>query len=76
MDSKESELTSTLSHIRNASLDMLKTSYQESIPAHLQVALSGHFWESFSDDKLVTIGLRACLAIWAASNFQVEQRPP
>jgi hypothetical protein len=60
----DSELTSTLTLIRNLPLDLLKITYQESIPAHL--ALPGPFWRSFTDDKLV-IGLRASLAIWAAS---------
>ena len=57
-------MNSEMSHIQNLSLDSLKLSYGMSIPAEL--APPALFWKSYSDEKLA-IGLRACLAMWAAS---------
>ena len=64
----DSELNLMLTKIRNFSLDMLKITYQESIPSELAVSTS--FWNSYSDEKLA-IGLRACLAVWATSGKRI-----
>ena len=64
----DSELNLMLTKIRNFSLDMLKITYQESIPSELAVSTS--FWNSYSDEKLA-IGLRACLAVWATSGKSI-----
>ena len=60
-----SDLATTLQRINNLSLDMLKCSYQTTIPSDLAPPTS--FWDSYTSEKQA-IGLRACLAIWAASN--------
>ena len=54
-----SELHSVLEKTRSLSLDVLKLTYQESIPSEL--ALPSSFWKCYGDEKLA-IGLRACLA--------------
>ena len=64
----DSKLNSVLENIRSLSLDMLRLGYQESIPSEL--ALPTSFWKSYGDEKLA-IGLRACLAIWAASGKKI-----
>ena len=64
----DSELSSELEKTRSLSLEMLKLAYQESITSEL--ALSTSFWKPYSDEKLA-IGLRACLAIWAASGKKI-----
>jgi ATP-dependent helicase YprA (DUF1998 family) len=61
-------LNSELVKIRNASLDVLKLAYEESISSELAPLSS--FWESYTDEK-ITIGLCACLAIWAASGKKI-----
>jgi ATP-dependent helicase YprA (DUF1998 family) len=71
MDSELSELDAmqpVLEKTRSFSLDMLKLTYRESIPSEL--ALPTSFWMSYDDEKLA-IGLRACLAIWAASGKKI-----
>jgi len=60
----DSELSSILTNVRDSSLDALKLSYEMSIPTELAPPAS--FWKSYTDEKLA-IGLRACLALWAAS---------
>ena len=57
-----------LKEIQGLSVDMLKVTYQESIPAELAPPTA--FWESYTDENLA-IGLRACLAIWAASGKKI-----
>ena len=64
----DSELNSRLEETRSFSLEMLKLTYQESIPSEL--ALPTSFWMSYSDEKLA-IGLRACLAIWTVSGKKI-----
>ena len=64
----DSELNSVLEKTRSFSLDMLKLTYQDSIPSEL--ALPTSFWKSYSDEKLA-IGLRACLVIWDASGKKI-----
>ena len=64
----DSELNSRLEETRSFSLEMLKLTYQESIPSEL--ALPTSFWMSYSDKKLA-IGLRACLAIWTVSGKKI-----
>jgi ATP-dependent helicase YprA (DUF1998 family) len=64
----DSELNKILTNIRNSSLDMLKLSYEMTIPTEL--APQSSFWKSYTDEKL-TIGLRACLAMWAASGKRI-----
>jgi ATP-dependent helicase YprA (DUF1998 family) len=63
-----SEHNSVLEKTRSLSLDMLKQTYQESIPSELALATS--FWKSYGDEKLA-IGLRACLAIWVTSGKKI-----
>ena len=63
-----SELHSALEKTRSLSLDVLKLTYQESIPSEL--ALPSSFWKCYGDEKLA-IGLRACLAIWIASGKRI-----
>ena len=59
-----------LQTIQNLSLDALKNVYQASIPA--QLALPAAFWELYSNsEKKLATGLRACLAIWAASGKEI-----
>jgi ATP-dependent helicase YprA (DUF1998 family) len=49
---------------------MLRNAYQESIPS--QLAPPASFWESYSaDSEKLAIGLRACLATWAASENKI-----
>ena len=64
----DSELDSLLEKTHSFSLDMLKLSYQESIPSDL--ALPTSFWKSYGDEKLA-IGLHACLAIWVTSGKKI-----
>jgi hypothetical protein len=68
MDSDSELSLPTLTRIRSFSLDMLKFTYQESIPS--EMALPTSFWKSYDDDKLA-IGLRACLAIWVTSGKRI-----
>ena len=63
-----------LTEIHRFSLDMLKISYQESIPSELSMAVPTSFWNSYCDEKL-TIGLRACLAIWTTSGKRTQIIP-
>ena len=62
------ELSSILNAILNFSLDMLKLNYEMSIPSEL--APQNSFWKSYTNEKLA-IGLRACLAFWAASQKKI-----
>ena len=62
--SRDSELNAKLTAIRNFSLDVLKLTYEMSIPSELAPPTS--FWKSYTDEKLA-IGLHTCLALWAAS---------
>ena len=64
----DSELDSVLHKIRKFPLEVLKSTYQTTIPTDL--AMSTSFWESYTQEKLA-IGLRACLAIWAASQNKI-----
>ena len=57
-----------LTTIRNSSLDVLKLSYETCIPSDLTPPTS--FWNSYTNEKLA-IGLRACLATWAASQQKI-----
>ena len=64
----ESNLDTTLKHIKTLSIDELKLTYQTAIPSHLAPSVS--YWDSHTGEQLA-IGLRACLAIWAASNQKI-----
>jgi hypothetical protein len=64
----DQELGSTLATIRNSSLDVLKLKYEISIPSELAPPTT--FWKPYTNEKLV-IGLRACLAMWAASREKI-----
>ena len=64
----DSELNFVLEKTCSLSLDLLKLTYQESIPSELAQPTS--FWKSYSDKKLA-IGFRACLAIWVASGKKI-----
>jgi ATP-dependent helicase YprA (DUF1998 family) len=64
----DSEMDSLLQDIRDLPLDMLKTTYQTTIPTHLAPSIS--FWEPYTQENLAT-GLRACLAIWATSQNKI-----
>jgi ATP-dependent helicase YprA (DUF1998 family) len=64
----DSELNSLLEKTRSFSLDVLKSTYCESIPSEL--APPSSFWKSYGDEKLA-IGLRACLVMWATSGKKI-----
>ena len=64
----DSELSSMLNTILNFSVDMLKLNYEMSIPSELAPPTS--FWKSYTNEKLA-IRLRACLALWAASQKKI-----
>ena len=61
----DSELDSLLEKTHSFSFDMLKLTYQESIPSDL--ALPTSFWKSYGDEKLA-IRLHA---IWATSGKKI-----
>jgi ATP-dependent helicase YprA (DUF1998 family) len=62
------DLNSALQNIKTLPMDMLKLTYQKTIPRHL--APPSSFWDSYTGEK-VAIGIRACLAIWAASGQKI-----
>ena len=60
----------TLQTIRSLSIDELKNLYQATIPPQLAPAAS--FWNSITKEPWkLAIGLRACLATWAASGKKI-----
>ena len=71
----DSELDSVLHKIRNLPLEVLKSTYQTTIPRFPTSARSSdvNFVLGVYTQEKLAIGLRACLAIWAASQNKIDQ---